>query len=38
MGAMTSISNESPLRNREKNFLIKDKNFERIENLISKKN
>jgi hypothetical protein len=37
MGAMTSISNESPLRNREKNFLIKDNNFERIENLVSKK-
>ena len=36
MGAMTSISNEEPIRNREKNFLIKDKNFERIERLISK--
>ena len=36
MGAMTSISNESPIRNREKNFLIKDENFERIERIISK--
>jgi GR25 family glycosyltransferase involved in LPS biosynthesis len=37
MGAITSISNESPMRNREKNFLIKDKNFERLEGLVSKK-
>lgn len=35
MGAMTSISNEEPMRNREKNFLIKDKNFERIEKIVS---
>jgi len=37
MGAMTSISNESPIRNREKNFLIKDKNFERIEKMVISK-
>ena len=37
MGAMTSISNESPIRNREKNFLIEDKNFERIEKMVISK-
>jgi GR25 family glycosyltransferase involved in LPS biosynthesis len=37
MGAMTSISNEEPIRNREKNFLIKDKNFERIEKMVISK-
>jgi len=34
---MTSISDESPIRNREKNFLIKDKNFERIEKMVISK-
>ena len=29
-GAMMSLSTEVPLRNREKNFLIEDSNFERI--------
>jgi GR25 family glycosyltransferase involved in LPS biosynthesis len=37
MGAMTSVSNEEPMRKREKNFLIKDENFERIENFLSLK-
>lgn len=35
MGAMTSVSNEEPIRKREKNFLIKDENFERIQNFLS---
>jgi GR25 family glycosyltransferase involved in LPS biosynthesis len=37
MGSMTSISNESTIRNREKNFLIKDKNFEIIEKMVVSK-
>ena len=35
MGAMTSISSNEKLRNREKNYKIEDKNFKRIKNLIS---
>jgi hypothetical protein len=34
MGAMSSLSVEEPIRNREKNFLIKEKNFERIEKMV----
>jgi hypothetical protein len=37
MGAMSSISTEEPIRDREKNFLIKDKNFERLSSFLSKK-
>lgn len=35
MGAMSSISSGKTIRNREKNFLIKDDNFERISGMIS---
>jgi hypothetical protein len=38
MGAMSSISSEKKIRKREKNFMIKDENFERISQFISKKN
>lgn len=37
MGAMSSISNKEPIRKREKNFLLKDENFDRINTLLSKK-
>jgi len=37
MGAMSSISKEEPVRDREKNFLVKDENFERICRFMSKK-
>jgi GR25 family glycosyltransferase involved in LPS biosynthesis len=34
MGAMISISTEEPIRNREKNFKLKDDNFERIKEML----
>jgi GR25 family glycosyltransferase involved in LPS biosynthesis len=34
MGAICSISSEEPLRNREKNFTLEDKNFLRIKKLL----
>jgi GR25 family glycosyltransferase involved in LPS biosynthesis len=37
MGAMTSMSSKEMIRKREKNFLIKDENFERIENILQVK-
>ena len=37
MGAMTSLSSKEMIRKREKNFLVKDENFERIENILQVK-
>jgi hypothetical protein len=37
MGAMVSMATEDKLRSREKNFNIEDKNFKRIDSLLSKK-
>lgn len=36
MGAMSSISTEEPIRKREKNFKLKDDNFERIKLMFEK--
>ena len=36
MGAMSSISTEEPIRKREKNFKLKDENFEKIKLMIEK--
>jgi GR25 family glycosyltransferase involved in LPS biosynthesis len=38
MGAMCSISSDEPIRDREKNFSIKDKNFQKIKKMIEVKN
>jgi hypothetical protein len=38
MGAMCSISSDDPIRDREKNFRIKDKNFEKIKKMIEVEN
>lgn len=37
MGALSSIYTEEPIRNREKNFRLKDDNFERIKEMLQKK-
>ena len=37
MGAMSSLSVEDPIRNREKNFQLKDKNFDRLQKMTQLK-
>ena len=37
MGAMSSLSVEEPIRDREKNFQLKDKNFDRLQKMTQLK-